>query len=364
MHGRHSGEGRNDDANGGSARLAASVPHATDRPRLTYPAADATTASPRSDLSMTLSQISTPLTQAQAYALVDAVSARDDLALTASAHEDEATGEWVFEATCAADPDLAAFAGLAREILGGDVDFAVEKIDPEVNWVAKSLEGLAPVIAGGFYVYGSHEAAPPPGGLTAIKIDAAQAFGTGHHETTTGCLEAIERVLKRQRPRLPLDIGTGTGVLAIALAKRLRLPVIASDIDPVAVATAAANARDNGVGNFIIPVEAAGLGAPVIRRNAPYDLIVANILAGPLVALAPAIGRAAQTGAPVILSGILNTQAARVVAAYGQAGMVLRRRLIRGEWTTLILEKTAAKRKSPAPVRGLRSSLHGVEEEY
>jgi ribosomal protein L11 methyltransferase len=288
---------------------------------------------------MSLSQLSAPLTKDQAYALVDAVMAHDDLAVTASAHEDEASGEWVFEATCDSEPDLDAFAELARATLGGDVSFALEPIDPEVNWVAKSLEGLAPVVAGGFYVYGSHETAPVPTGLTGIKIDAAEAFGTGHHETTTGCLEAIDRTLKRRKPRALLDIGTGTGVLAIALAKRLRLPVIASDIDPVAVTTTANNARDNGVAKNIVAIEATGLDHRIIAGNAPYDLIVANILAGPLQQLAPGVGRIAQQGATVILSGILNTQAARVVAAYARQSVVLRQKIVKKEWTTLIMER-------------------------
>src|SRR5690606_9193121 len=171
----------------------------------------------------------------------------------------EANGEWVFEATCATAPDLDVFAELARATLGGDVAFSVEPIDPTVNWVAKSLEGLAPVAAGGFYVYGSHETGPVPAGLTPIRIDAAQAFGTGHHETTTGCLEAIDRVLQGRRFDSLLDVGTGTGILAIALAKRTRIPVIASDIDPVAVTTTADNARQNGVAKLVIPVQATGL---------------------------------------------------------------------------------------------------------
>jgi ribosomal protein L11 methyltransferase len=158
--------------------------------------------------------------------------------------------------------------------------------------------------------------APIPGGLTAMRIDAAQAFGTGHHETTTGCLEAIDKVLKRRRPRVLLDVGTGTGVLAIALAKRLRLPVIASDIDPIAVKTTLENAQQNGVGKFIIGIEATGLTNPTIAGNAPYDLIVANILAGPLTALAPAMGKVAQRGATIILSGILEHQARGVINAY------------------------------------------------
>lgn len=306
---------------------------------------------------MSLNQLSAPLTRDQAYALVDAVMERDDLALTASAHEDTETGEWVFEATCGTLPDLTAFEELARATLGGNVGFAITPIDPAVNWVAKSLEGLHPVSAGGFYVYGSHETAPPPGGQIAIRIDAAEAFGTGHHETTTGCLEAIDRVLKRRHPRHILDVGTGTGVLAIALAKRTHLPVLASDIDPVATRTTLANARDNGVARQVVAVTAPGLDHPRIAHGAPYDLIVANILAAPLVAIAPDIGKAAAHGASVILSGLLVSQAARIVTAYARHGMVLRQRLERGDWATLILEKTAGhhagKQKSPEGIRGL-----------
>jgi ribosomal protein L11 methyltransferase len=291
---------------------------------------------------MTLSQISTPLTRDQAYALVDAVMEREDLALTASAHEDTATGEWVFEATCEMLPDLLAFEDLARTTLGGDVDFTINPLDAEVNWVAKSLEGLAPVTAGGFYVYGSHSAgSAPPGGLTPLRIEAALAFGTGHHETTTGCLEAIERTLKRGKPQRMLDVGTGTGVLAIALAKRTHSPVLASDIDPIATQTTIENARDNGVATLIRAVTAPGLDHMTITRGAPYDLIVANILAGPLAALAPTLGRAAAPGATIILSGLLATQSAWVANAYRQQRIVLRQRLIRGDWATLILEKPA-----------------------
>jgi ribosomal protein L11 methyltransferase len=288
---------------------------------------------------MPIDQVSVPLTKDQAYALVDAVMERDDLALTASAHENEETSEWVFEATCDSPPDLEAFNELVRQTLGGTVELSVEPIDPEVNWVAKSLEGLAPVIAGGFYVYGSHESGAVPDGLTPMKIDAAQAFGTGHHETTTGCLEAIDAVLKRRRPRRMLDVGTGTGVLAIALAKRTRNVVLASDIDPVAVRTTIENAAENEVRDLIVAFEATGMDHPTISRNGPYDLIVANILAGPLQALAPDVGAAAEKGGNVILSGILEQQADAVLAAYVAAGMELVQRLQRKDWTTLVLEK-------------------------
>ena len=288
---------------------------------------------------MSVDQItSSALTKDQAYALVDAVMERDDLALTASAHENEDTGEWFFEAGCESPPDVEAFAELARQTLSTEVQFSVAPLDLETNWVAKSLEGLAPVIAGGFYVYGSHETGPIPAGLTAMKIDAAQAFGTGHHETTTGCLEAIDKLLKRKKPRRMLDVGTGTGVLAIALAKRTRTAVIASDIDPISVTTTIDNAEQNGVGKFIIAIEATGLTHPTIAQNGPYDLIVANILAGPLMALAPAVGRAAEKGATIILSGILQHQAQGVINAYARQGMTLTQKLQRKDWTTLMLE--------------------------
>lgn len=288
---------------------------------------------------MSVNQLSVSLTKEQAYALVDAVSERDDLALTASAHENEETGEWVFEATCDSPPDVAAFSELARQVLGGDVAFSVAPIDPEINWVAKSLEGLAPVIAGGFYVYGSHETAPIPEGLTPMKIDAAQAFGTGHHETTTGCLEAVEALLTQRTPTRMIDIGTGTGVLAIALAKRLEAVILATDIDPIAVTTTIDNAVENGVGEQIDAIEATGLDHDEITARAPYDLVVANILAGPLTELAPGVGTITQPGGTAILSGILNTQADGVIAAYQTAGFALKDHLKRKEWTTLVLEK-------------------------
>lgn len=288
---------------------------------------------------MSVDQLSVSLTKDQAYALVDAVSERDDLALTASAHENEETGEWIFEATCESPPDLEAFSKLAQQVLGGDVTFAVEAIDPEVNWVAKSLEGLAPVIAGGFYVYGSHSSEQIPEGLTPMKIEAAQAFGTGHHETTTGCLEAIEMILRKRTPSRMIDIGTGTGVLAIALAKRVDARILATDIDPIAVTTTIENANDNGVGEQIDTIEATGLDHDDITARAPYDMIVANILAGPLTELAPGMGKIAQTGGTAILSGILNTQADGVIAAYQAAGFELVDHLKRKDWTTLVLRK-------------------------
>lgn len=284
-------------------------------------------------------QISLPLSKQDAYRLVDAVMEHDDLALSAAAREDE-NGEWLFEAMCATRPDIDAFNAIARQVLSGTVEFEIEQIDNSIDWVAKSLEGLKPVSAGGFYIYGAHDAAHVPAGLTPIHIEAAQAFGTGHHETTTGCLIAINDILKRTTPDFMLDVGTGTGVLAIALAKRTRTPVVATDIDPISVRTAAQNARANQVGGQVIAVEADGLTHRLVWDNAPFDLIVANILAEPLRALAPEIGQAAASGGYIVLSGILRTQAARIVAAYRQQRMRLARRIERGDWSTLVFQKS------------------------
>ncbi len=287
---------------------------------------------------MTSTASSQPLTREQAYALVDAISEIEDMALAVSAFED-ANGEWVFEATCETAPDLESFSEIARQTLGGTVSFSAAEIDPDIDWVARSQEGLAPVLAGGFFIHGSHDAGNVPASARPILIDAAQAFGTGHHETTTGCLIAIEQVLKTARPKNVLDLGTGTGVLAIALAKRLHRKILATDIDPVAVRVTRENAALNGVARYVEALTAPGLDHLKIRRRAPFDMIVANILAGPLAQLAPAISASAVSGAPIILSGILRRQASRVIAAYNQQDVILKRRLNRGDWATLILEK-------------------------
>ena len=288
---------------------------------------------------MPLTQLSAALTRDQAYRLVDAVSEREDLALTASAHEDTDDDHWVVE-IAAENPDLAALGALARDILGTDVAFTATALDPAINWVERSLEGLKPVTAGGFYVYGSHTGGNPPAGLTPIHIEAAQAFGTGHHETTTGCLEFIDRVLRYGSLRYPLDIGTGTGVLAIAIAKRLRRAVVASDIDPIATRTAA---RQRPRQRRRRPRPRRHRHRP--RPPRPSATTPPTTSSSPTSSPArsprspPASARIAEPGAAIILSGILTTQAQRVIAAYGAQRIRLRSRLVRGDWTTLLLEK-------------------------
>ena len=210
---------------------------------------------------------------------------------------------------------------------------------PEENWMAKSLEGLAPVRAGPLLVHGAHDRAAVGANDIGIEIEAGMAFGTGHHGTTTGCLLAIDRIAKARPIRRALDIGTGSGVLAIAIAKRTKARVVASDIDPVAVNVARGNVRLNGVAARVRTVVAAGLGHRAIAASAPYDLIVANILAGPLVALAPAIRRALAPGGSVVLSGLTLDQQRRVGGAYRAVGLRRVASTAIGEWATLVMRR-------------------------
>lgn len=228
-----------------------------------------------------------------------------------------------------------ALAGALRESGNTTARFAFEVL-PDTDWVAKSLAGLSPVRAGRFLVHGAHDRKTAGPNDLGIEIEAGQAFGTGHHGTTTGCLLAIDALARSQRFANALDIGTGSGVLAIAIAKRTNARVLASDIDPVAVAVARDNVRLNGVAARVRTIVANGLDSRLIGTRAPFDLIVANILAGPLVRLAPAIRRAAASGGALILSGLLTNQERRVAAIYRAQGFTRPRRITLGEWVTLI----------------------------
>jgi ribosomal protein L11 methyltransferase len=210
---------------------------------------------------------------------------------------------------------------------------------PDVDWVALSLEGLKPVRAGRFFVHGAHDRQKRRSGDLAIEIEAGLAFGTGHHGTTAGCLEVLEEVARRERPRNALDLGTGSAVLAIALAKFSHIPVLATDIDPVATRVAADNVRLNGVSSLVETATAPGFHHPVFSRRGPFDLIVANILARPLMRLAPQMARHLTPGGSIVLSGILERQRNAVLAAY--AGQKFRhvRTLEREGWVTLHLKR-------------------------
>ena len=211
----------------------------------------------------------------------------------------------------------------------------VDKL-PARDWVKASLEGLPPVSAGRFWVHGAHHRSSLPPRCIGIEIEAATAFGTGHHATTRGCLIALDSLAHR-RPRHVLDIGTGSGVLAIAAAKRLHVRVIATEIDRQSVRVARDNARLNGVGTLVEAVHAAGLNAPQVAARAPFDLVLANILLRPLQRLAAPIARSLWPNARVVLSGVLATQADATVSAYRSQGLMLKRCIAIDEWVTLVL---------------------------
>jgi ribosomal protein L11 methyltransferase len=235
-------------------------------------------------------------------------------------------------------------AELAKELrdrLGADalgLPLRIEVLQ-EADWVAAGLGALKPVAAGRFLIHGSHDRHRIPPGRVAIEIDAGQAFGTGHHATTAGCLVVLDRLMRSRHFTNPLDLGTGSGVLAITMAMTLRRPVLATDIDPVAIRVAAANAMINHVGHLVEAVVAAGADRVAIRRRAPFDLVVANILAEPLVRLAPRLVPLIAQRGTLVLSGLLPNQRERVVAAYGIQGIRLEMARIFEGWAVLVMRK-------------------------
>lgn len=227
-------------------------------------------------------------------------------------------------------------AGYLSRVTGRDVK--VEAL-PDQDWIKLSQQGLPPVRAGRFFVYGAHDAGRVPHGVIPMKIEAGLAFGTGHHETTALCLGALSELARKWSFRNVLDLGTGTGLLAIGAAKLWKRPVLASDIDPVAVEVTRDNARANGVAPLIRAVTADGLTNPILANAAPYDLLIANILAGPLTQLAPSIIRSLAPGAVLLLSGLLYNQEKLVTSFYRSLRYVGARRA--GPWSALVLEKSA-----------------------
>ncbi|MBV0891901.1 50S ribosomal protein L11 methyltransferase [Paracoccus sp. Z118] len=276
---------------------------------------------------------------------------RDAAEALAEACEDltpEPVGTGVFEIEDGSDrwevgvyftevPDDIALALLAAA--HGAQPFAVSEL-PEVDWVAHVRRELSPVEAGRFFVHGSHDADKVPPDAEGLCIEAAMAFGTGHHATTKGCLLAFDRLLEAgETPRRVADIGAGTAVLAMAAARVLPGIVIASDIDPIAVETAQANVIANGLDGRVECVLAEGFHHPLLDNAAPYDLVFANILKQPLIDLAPDMARHLAHGGRAILSGILTGQADEVVTAYADCGMTLERRDDTAEWATLVVQR-------------------------
>ena len=253
---------------------------------------------------------------------------------------EDGSGLWEVGGYFIEPPDEVALALLAAAY--GAKPFTVSEV-PETDWVAHVRRELSPVVAGRFFVYGSHDADKVPPDAIALLIEAAMAFGTGHHGTTLGCLKALDTLATQGfQPKAVADIGCGTAVLAMAAARVWPdARVIASDIDPVAVEVALSNLSANGMDGAVDCVEAAGFGHPALAASAPYDLIFANILKGPLIALAPDLAANLAPGGVMILSGILADQAEEVAGHYSALGINVNAPAQIGDWITLTGKKTA-----------------------
>lgn len=223
---------------------------------------------------------------------------------------------------------------------------------PDIDWVRRSLEGLAPVTAGRFFLHGSHDRHLRRTSGISLEIDAGTAFGTGHHGTTAGCLSALDEILKRQRPTRVLDLGCGTGVLAIAAAKALKQKALATDIDAEAVRVSFGNAKRNGVTPLIKAVTAAGLHHKVIRKAAPFDLIFANILARPLANLAQGLSSMVAPGGKLILSGLTHDQLRWIKACYTNRGLTPARCIRNGNWIALVMVNPKTKKRPTNKLAG------------
>jgi ribosomal protein L11 methyltransferase len=298
----------------------------------------------------TLARLATD--QASARRIVDLIAESfEDGETVAGMSEDgmneDGSGRWAVAIHFRDPPNETAVRALVGLAAGPDAANALAfEVTAPQDWIKKSIEGLIPVEAGRFVVHGSHDRGRVQPNRIAIEIEVSLAFGTGHHASTRGCLLAIDQIVKAQRPRRILDIGTGSGVLAIAAARALHRPVVASDIDRVAVRTARANAQLNGVPALVDISRADGLGPHRLRRRAPYDLILANIVLIPLRRLATSIARVAAPNARVVLSGLLRGEETAAVASYRARGLVLERRIVLGGWVTLVLRRGVAARRS------------------
>ncbi|MEO1662246.1 MAG: 50S ribosomal protein L11 methyltransferase [Pseudomonadota bacterium] len=255
-----------------------------------------------------------------------AVDAKEDTRVT-----------WRLDAYAETEEHARACAALIRDS-APDLNPVIEALEDR-DWVTLSLEGLPPVRAGRFIVAGSHALTQTTPGKTDILIEAGPAFGTGHHGTTLGCLLGYEHVLKRGVPRTVLDVGTGSGVLAIAAVKTGARRAIGTEIDAQSVAVANENAAKNSVGNRFKTYHTRGATNHTIRAAAPYDLVFANILATPLIRLAPTLVPLIAADGHIILSGLLTRQEPLVRAAYGHRGLSLTKRIRRDGWSTLVFRR-------------------------
>ena len=283
----------------------------------------------------------------RARAVADLVVETFDPADTAAAAFEEKASTahwgatpWVVEVYFGRAPDEDNVRALVACAVGEDMaqEVTFGRI-AQKDWVNAALEGLSAVRAGRFLVHGSHDRDRRKANDIAMEIEAALAFGTGHHGTTRGCLLYIDEILKRRRPRAVLDIGCGTGVLALAASLALHENVAAGDMDRDAVMAARANARLNGAGPWLRPVVAKGAAHPALNRAGHYDLILANILAKPLRMLAKSVAPLAASGADVVLSGLLARDVPGVLSSWAAQGFALVSRRDIDGWASLWLRR-------------------------
>lgn len=286
----------------------------------------------------TYTALTTLFDETRAQALGEALEELDPAPVGVGVFElEDGSGLWEVGAYFTEVPDDIALTLMAAAF--GSAEFAISEL-PEIDWVAHVRRELKPVEAGRFFVYGSHDAEKLPADRIGLLIEAAMAFGTGHHGTTLGCLKALDRLATGGfHGKNVIDVGCGTAVLAMGAAKIWPETVLATDIDQVAVDVAEANVVANGLAGRVECLEAMGFDHDLIHARAPYDLVFANILKGPLIQIAPDMARHTEAGSLAILSGLLNTQAADVLAAYQAAGFTEVEREEIGDWTTLVLRR-------------------------
>lgn len=261
-------------------------------------------------------------------------------ALASSTYEITEGVEWAVEAIFAEPPNLPELS-MRVAIMAAALEIAAPVLElaevPHRDWLEHVYKGFPPIFAGRFFIYGSHVTETVPHGKIGLLVDAATAFGTGEHASTWGCLVALSRVSRYLKPREVLDMGCGTAILGMAAAKIWPVPVLATDVDPVAVQVSKQNIARNGLSARVKALVSDGYAHPRIRRDGPYDLILANILAPPLVAFSADLASVLAPGGRVILAGLLARQAPRVFAAHRRQGLHLVEKIIVGEWATLVL---------------------------
>lgn len=274
---------------------------------------------------------------------------------TACAAFEDGAGHWQVAIHFSRAPDETILRGLV-EVAAGEAASRSLSIEPvaAADWVAQSLADLKPVRIGRFLVHGAHDRAKLRANDIGIEIEAALAFGTGHHGTTRGCLKSLDDLAKRGRVRRVLDVGTGSGILAIAAARILHARVTASDIDARAIEAARGNARVNRAASLLAFVRASGTAARLIATAAPYQLIFANILLGALTRLAVPLRKLAAPGARIVLSGLLPSHANAALAIYQAQGLALERRVTIDGWVTLVMYRKTKPPRAGKPGRFCR----------